>query len=281
MNILNRFTVQNLKLNKKRTIVTIIGIILSTALICGVAGLVASFQKTLINETKQMDGNYHTTFNNVSKEDLKYIQNNKKVESSFLTNQIGWANLDGSKNENKPYVCISEFDKNALENYGLKLLEGRMPENSNEVVISTYIKTNARVNLKIGDNITLEVGERTASDGTILTKENSYMETYDENNIPLKEAITDTVKKTYTIVGIIDRPNYEIEQFSSPGYTIITYMEKVENTANISVLYTNPKEYEANNKSIQETIKTDDVHINQDLLRYSRSIRRKHNKSTI
>ena len=49
MNILNKFTVKSLKLNKKRTIVTIIGIILSTALICGVAGLVSSFQNSLIN----------------------------------------------------------------------------------------------------------------------------------------------------------------------------------------------------------------------------------------
>ncbi len=49
MNILNNLTTKNLKLNKKRTIVTIIGIMLSVALICAVAGMVTSFQATLIN----------------------------------------------------------------------------------------------------------------------------------------------------------------------------------------------------------------------------------------
>ena len=80
MKVLNKFTIKNLKLNKKRTIVTIIGIMLSTALICGVAGLVCSFQKTLINGEKKFDGNYHTTFYNVENGKVKYIENNEKSE---------------------------------------------------------------------------------------------------------------------------------------------------------------------------------------------------------
>ena len=39
MNVLNKLTKKNLLLNKKRTVVTIIGIMLSTALVCAVAGL--------------------------------------------------------------------------------------------------------------------------------------------------------------------------------------------------------------------------------------------------
>ena len=39
MDLLNRLTIKNLKLNKKRTIVTIMGIILSVALISAVAGM--------------------------------------------------------------------------------------------------------------------------------------------------------------------------------------------------------------------------------------------------
>ena len=84
MNILNKFTVKSLKLNKKGTIVTIIGIILSTALICGVAGLVSSFQNSLINWTKYKDGNYHTTFYGVEKEKTKYITENQKLQNIFL-----------------------------------------------------------------------------------------------------------------------------------------------------------------------------------------------------
>ena len=53
MKVLNDLSIQDLKLNKKRSIVIIIGIILSTALICGVAGLVTSFQKTMVDTAKE------------------------------------------------------------------------------------------------------------------------------------------------------------------------------------------------------------------------------------
>ena len=79
MNILNNFTIRNLKLNKKRTIVTIIGILLSTALICAVAGVACSFQGTLISNAINKDGDYHASFLEVSKENQKYITQNMKT----------------------------------------------------------------------------------------------------------------------------------------------------------------------------------------------------------
>ena len=51
MSILNRLTIKNLRLNKKRTIVTIIGIILSTALMVGIGLLFSSFQDLMIRDT--------------------------------------------------------------------------------------------------------------------------------------------------------------------------------------------------------------------------------------
>ena len=77
MNILKKLTLKSLKLNKKRTIVTIIGIILSTALICAVAGMITSVQKTLINYAKSHSGNYHVCFKNIPNDELKYIKENK------------------------------------------------------------------------------------------------------------------------------------------------------------------------------------------------------------
>lgn len=56
MNIFKKLTTRNLKLNKKRTITTIIGIMLSTALICATFGLTTSFQQSLLNDSiKQME----------------------------------------------------------------------------------------------------------------------------------------------------------------------------------------------------------------------------------
>lgn len=262
MNILNRFTIKSLKLNKKRTIVTIIGIMLSTALICGVAGLVSSFQGSIINWAKEKEGNYHTTFFGVEKDKIKYITENQKVKDYFLTSEVGWADLEGSKNEYKPYVHILAYDQKALENYGIKLEEGRFPQNSNEIVMSDHILTNARVNWKIGDKITLKVGKRETTDGYELNANNPY----DEEQA---EILTNLEEKTYTIVGKIERPN--IENYSSPGYTVLTYLDSVGDKVNVSALYKKPKEYNELNKEICKNTQLDedlDIYVNSDLLRF-------------
>ena len=73
MKLLNKLTIRDLKLNKKRTIVTIVGIILSVALITAVANMFFSVKSSLINYEKLINGNFHYKFNDVPIEDLKYI----------------------------------------------------------------------------------------------------------------------------------------------------------------------------------------------------------------
>ena len=59
MDILKKITSKSLKLNRKRTISTIIGIMLSVALICAVATMVKSFETTMIHETEINNGKWH------------------------------------------------------------------------------------------------------------------------------------------------------------------------------------------------------------------------------
>ena len=260
MDILKKFTKKNLKLNKKRTIVTIIGIMLSTALICAVAGMVSSTQKTLANAMRADHGNYHMRFENVPTEELKFIEENVNVESYFLTKNVGYAKLEGSINPGKPYLFLMEFDRNALQNSSFKIVEGRLPENENEVVISQHIIDNGGVELKVGDTLSLDVGtRRLVDDGSVLSQSNPYLGEEESQEENLQEEITDTINKTYTIVGIIERPSYELEDYQAPGYTIITYSDNINNTdvANISVLFNNVGDYEETTEQIVNTVKED------------------------
>ncbi len=267
MNILNKLTIKNLKLNKKRTIVTIIGIMLSTALICAVAGMVTSFQKTLAEHARQSDGNYHITFNNVPKEETKYITQNKKTASSFISAEIGYAKLNIKENNGKPYLYIMAYDQDALDNSAMNLTKGRMPKNENEIVIPRSVIYNEILNVKIGQKIKLEVGSR-EKDGKILTQENNP---FNENGELIKENLIDTKTKEYTIVGIIDR--IPSEKYSDAGYTSITYLETDKEKLNVSVLCKNPKEYKNMIKEISGDIKKVDkvkyeYSTNSELLRW-------------
>ena len=267
MNILNKLTIKNLKLNKKRTIVTIIGIMLSTALICAVAGMVTSFQKTLAEHARQSDGNYHITFNNVPKEETKYITQNKKTASSFISAEIGYAKLNIKENNGKPYLYIMAYDQDALDNSAINLTKGRMPKNENEIIIPRSVIYNEILNVKIGQKIKLEVGSR-EKDGKILTQENNP---FNENGELIKENLIDTKTKEYTIVGIIDR--IPSEKYSDAGYTSITYLETDKEKLNVSVLCKNPKEYKNMIKEISGDIKKVDkvkyeYSTNSELLRW-------------
>ena len=229
MNLLNKLTITNLKLNKKRTIVTIIGIILATALITAVAGMVTSFRQTLINWTIKTDGNYHYRFKNVPSEELKYIENNRSIENYYLTQGIGYAKLNESKNEYKPYLYVMSYNNGALKNAPIDLVEGRLPQNENELVISEHIITNGKVNYKIGQKISLEMGER-LSENSKLDQQNPYNKDEEEFNFKFN--------KTYEIVGIMQRQKNNVEPYSAPGYTVITYLDdsNIKENTNIYVL---------------------------------------------
>lgn len=271
MKILNDLSIKDLKLNKKRSAVIIIGIILSTALICGVAGIVTSFQHTLIEMVKEREGNFHAKFYEVPKDELKYIQENRNVKDYYLSEELGYSYLEGSKNKYKPYLNVIAMDEKYLKNMGLQLSEGRMPENESELVISKHIISNGKVNYKIGDTISLEIGTRQLTTGEKLNQNNPYLS--EENNDQtiqisedglnitqenekkevLEEEIVNTTKKEYKIVGIIERP--WLEDYSAPGYTVITKLDKIQNNANIAVLYTNLFKYQEYTEQINEMIK--------------------------
>lgn len=235
MNLLNKLTIKNLKLNKKRTIVTIIGIILSVALITAVASMYSSAIESLIRFEQVQEGNFHVAYLNVPTSEINVFKNNRSIETINITKNIGYAEID-SKNEYKPYAYIKAFTENSLKNLSVKLEQGRLPENENEIVIPTHLKTNGRITLNIGDTITLNIGKRVDSDGYELNQNNPYNpgESIEEKS---NESIIDTITKTYTVVGIIERPAYNIEDYSAPGYTFITYIDENNLSGNVD-LYT-------------------------------------------
>lgn len=212
-NVLKRCCYRSMRENKKRTSVTILGIILATALVTGVACMAVSFRKSLIYYEKQQNGDFHYLFTGVDSQYLKYFENNGQIAACGLVQEIGYAYLAGSQNVDKPYLHISAIEEGMEERLALHLSEGRMPENDGELAVGRHVRSNGLVDVKVGDVLTLDVGSR-LSDGYQLGQESAYQEG--------EEALADTVPKTYTVVGIIDRPNQEVEPRIAPGYSAFT-----------------------------------------------------------
>ena len=278
MNVLHKFTVKNLMLNKKRTIMTIIGVMLSTALICAVSGMVSSTIQTLVNYSIYTSGNYHYSFQNVPSNKVKFIKENVNVDSYFLSSNLGYANLEGSKNPDKPYVYVMAFDESALHNSAIHLSSGRLPENDSEIIISEHILSNARVPLKVGDTITLNIGERCLQDGSLLYQNNPFLSgTTDDSGEVLQESIVNAKSKTYTIVGVMERLSYAFEDYSAPGYSAISFLNGDFESYNVSVLFKDPTISGDVANSISDTISKDSgdnlqLVKNSDLLRFQGAV---------
>ena len=192
MNILKELSIRNLILNKKRTISTIIGIILSCSLICAVATLFTSFRETLVQSAINNGGYYHFKIANVTESDIGELRTNKDIEDIFVVNQDGYGILKDSKNEYKPYLKLYSMNQDVFNQLSLKIVEGRFPNSDNEVIISKHIIENAEVEYKIGDKINIDIGKRESLDGSILNSNDLY----DKD----EEHLVDLESKEFTIV---------------------------------------------------------------------------------
>ena len=213
MKLLNRLTFKNIKLNKRRTMVIVVAIMLSTALLTAVAGMVSSLRDSLILRQKEKNGDFQVAVYNIDNSEIDFMRNNRNVESSFIMKELGYAILDGCINEDKPYLYVEALDENDFAKAGVKLVSGRLPKDDTELVISSHIKGNGGVTYNIGDKMTLDIGDR-MENGVKQLQNSSYM---------TDEELQVKYTKTYTVVGICERLCYGEEERSAPGYTVLTY----------------------------------------------------------
>lgn len=227
MQILNRLTIRNLKLNKKRTIVTIIGIILATALLTAVATMAVSLKESVTLRSKKVDGDFHLLLYDMTDKEKESVINNRQVESYYETHEVGYGVLDGCVNDSKPYVYIEALDSDTFEKAEINVTSGRLPEDDSEIVISSHIKTNGGVKYNLGDKITFDIGDRTYN-GKKLYQNDTYRE---DEQLEAKQT------KTYKVVGICDRLPYGEEPRTAPGYSVITLANKADTSLNKSDIY--------------------------------------------
>lgn len=212
MNILNKLTIKHLKMNKKRTIVTIIGIILSTSLMVGIGLLFSSFRDFAIRDIKKYQGDYFLKIDNYPSDKINVIKENKKIDNYYYSDVYGYAEID-SKTGYKgdivyDYMQLSNTSDVYLKT--LKLKEGVYPKNSNEILLTE--KTLYLKKLKLNDYITLKVSQ--------LPANTEYIdETIKLNNVN---------NTKFKIVGIIKTGEISDEDYNSYVYAFVTNNLKEE-----------------------------------------------------
>lgn len=222
MNVFNKVTLESLKKNRTRTIVTIIGIMLSAAMICASTTFVSSMQNFVLRCEIYSSGDWHGAVYDAAYKDYEDIRDSGKVSSAAYAQVLGYAKI-GSANEYKPYLYVLGGDAASgyFETMPVHLLLGTLPKDSTEIILPEHLTSNGKMNYTLGDTVTLEVGDRTL-DGKRLGQDTPVY-TYDSEThteVMSGERLENTEPRTYTVVGIYERPTFE--DYSAPGYTALT-----------------------------------------------------------
>lgn len=222
MNVFSKVTLESLKKNRTRTIVTIIGIMLSAAMICASTTFVSSMQNFVLRCEIYSSGDWHGAVYDAAYKDYEDIRDSGKVSSAAYAQVLGYAKI-GSANEYKPYLYVLGGDAASgyFETMPVHLLLGTLPKDSTEIILPEHLTSNGKVNYTLGDTVTLEVGDRTL-DGKRLGQDTPVY-TYDSEThteVMSGERLENTEPRTYTVVGIYERPAFE--DYSAPGYTALT-----------------------------------------------------------
>lgn len=203
MKLLNKLTLKNLRLNKVRTIVTIVGIMLSAALITVVSGMALSGRQTMIDGQTTWSGNYDVALDIIDTAKIDKIRQNRNVENAFYKERLGYARTKNADGEICDYSVLAMSENTYGNCFKIDLIKGKFPTNSGEAVVTKSFKTQDGKYVKVGDKITLDVGVLTDKDGNVLDEEGIHNLLQKNFN---KCSIIDTVKRTYTVTGIIERP---------------------------------------------------------------------------
>lgn len=232
MNIFNKVTLQGMKKSRTRTIVTVIGVILSAAMITAVVTFGISLLNYMANGAITKYGDWHVAFFDVDSSFVQEQINNNKVANTATFENIGYATLNGGKNPNKPYLFIAGFNEKAFDTLPITLFSGRLPENSGEILVSGSVAANGCVKFAVGDTLSLAVGSRMNGN-----KKLGQNDPYTSGG----ETLVTQDERTYTVVGICQRLGFE--EFSAPGYTLITKADAQDKADSFSLFVTlkNPR----------------------------------------
>ena len=232
MSIFHRVAVQSMRKNRTRTIVTIIGVILSAAMFTAVTTFAGTLMHHLQRTAAYQSGTYYFSLLDVDAATAEAAAQDRDTEALTAAQVLGYAKV-ASANENKPFLYVHGMGEGYTDLLPVHLIAGRLPENSTELVVPEHLDYDGEVTLELGETVTLEFGIRSYQ-GTPLWQNNMYFPYEPEDFTP-------TVTRTYTVVGISERADYE--DYSAPGYLALTCADPTIETG-VYDLYVRTTDYD-------------------------------------
>ncbi len=175
-------------MQKRRSLLTMLGIILSIALISGIGVLSESIKFGMVEDAENLSGRHHVSFKNLNEDQINVLKNHIKLENAGINMGFGTHKVPHSNFK----LSINAFDKEAAELLGMTLESGHYPEKENEIVIENWILEKMNLKPELGQKIMLDFEQQ------YCTEQNAWI-TYN------------TGREEFTLVGILkDIPSTKV-----------------------------------------------------------------------
>ncbi len=220
MNVFHKVTLQSLRQNKARTIVTIIGIMLSAALICAVTTFVSSMQNYILANMIYQHGSWHGSALNAEYSVRESIRGSDEIAQAVYAQNVGYASLTGLKDGTKPYLYVLGASAGFEDMMPIHITDGRYPETADEILLPNHLSEIGGISHATGDTLQLALGERML-DGFALYQFNPFIPRDSDSSA---ETLQVRETRTYTVVGFYERPKFE--NYDAPGFTAITVADE-------------------------------------------------------
>ena len=261
MNSYKNVTYKYLKHQRNRTLLTILGIILSVAMISSIGTIIEGVRDAMIQNAIKNNGSYHISFSDLDKDQINSLKNHVEVDEIGISTKEGSARIAEITEEEKEmfeaktsyrYIDVEGYDEKALNLLPFKISEGREPKNSKEIAIEKWMLSYFKEEVSLGDKIILSLGDRILNEA----KEEIDYKLIDE--------------KEYTLVGFIEPKFKWSGNLVTKGITGVDE-EDLNKKQNVYFTLTNIKDANEKGKAIAEDLGIDSGAItpNERLLRLS------------
>ena len=197
MNIIQKVTWKCMKDAKRRTMVTIFGVILSVAMIAAVSTIAQSFQDLMLRNARSNFGDFEMEFYDVPAKQAEKLVKDSRIKESLISYHDTYAFLKDVKDAQRQYIQLKVYDMEHLYLNALQLVKGTLPRQKNEILLSESFMETSGIVWKIGDSITLPIGYMAQKDGS-----RSYSQWKSDD--ATSESFHQTGERTFRITGIMD-----------------------------------------------------------------------------
>lgn len=191
MKIINKLTWRHLWVNRRRTVITLFGIIISVAMVTAVFTSVGSLMRSLSDITASYDGAWHAQYMNLQDKDVQTLSKQKNVKTIGLLADIGQMDCNTKEDSGRNETSIIAGNQNLFAINKMKPAVGRLPNNTRELMVTkSYLQRN-KLNWKVGDTVTVQTA--------------SYPTGAQEAEATGGEPIVEN--RTFTVCGILEVQN--------------------------------------------------------------------------